>query len=47
MVIGKLKYLIEPVRGQTSHRLDAIPMGPIVGATAAMAQRRPWFVDLL
>jgi hypothetical protein len=27
MVIGKLKYLIEPVRGHTSHRLDAILMG--------------------
>jgi hypothetical protein len=47
MVIGKLKYLIELVRGHTSHRLDAVPMGPMVSARAAMAQRRPWFVDLL
>jgi hypothetical protein len=47
MVIGKLKYLIESVRGHTSHHLDAVPMGPMVSARAAMAQRRPWFVDLL
>jgi hypothetical protein len=29
------------------HRLDAVPMGPLVNERAAMAQRRSWFVDLL
>jgi hypothetical protein len=47
MVIGKLKYLIEPVRGQTSHRLDAVPMGLMVSARVAMTWHHPWFVDLL
>jgi hypothetical protein len=28
MVIGKFKYLIEPVRGHTSHHLDVVPIGP-------------------
>jgi hypothetical protein len=47
MVIGKLKYLIEPMRGRTSHCLDAVPMGLMVRARAAMAQHHPWFMDHL
>jgi hypothetical protein len=30
-----------------SHRLDLVPIGPMVSTRAAMARCRPWFVDLL
>jgi hypothetical protein len=31
----------------STHHLDAVPMGQMVSARAAMARHRSWFVDLL
>jgi hypothetical protein len=46
MLIGKLKYLIEPERGHTIHCFDIVPIGTWRVQEQPLPSVVPWIVGL-